>query len=337
MTWPPTGQRDFTSWLGASLPNPSPRPVKITPFTFRQAITNWMMATYTRVKLEAIFIEILALPFAGEEDPREAVDKRSFIEQYTGPMNVAEMAHLAMRIINEVDDAPPLQAMLDAYSAGGGVTGTPKNLIFAANGPKPEIVFTDAIDNNIAISRHSEHCLVYDRPITGAGLTYGDLVTWWRSVHPEAGDDDVAAGRNLHARLVASLASHPERLLFQTYAARYAAGFDIPALVPQVYLHYDPYTARQRGPAGSPLPRQRMDFLILFSDRRRVVIEVDGAQHYSENGQVSPRLYSEMVAADRDLRLIGYEVYRFGGSELGQPDATELLNRFFDRLAARPD
>ena len=65
---------------------------------------------------------------------------------------------------------------------------------------------------------------------------------------------------------------------------RYKASYDIPALIPQVYLHYDPYNQRTRRSlsSGTPLARQRMDFLLLFSDRQRVVIEVDGKQHYAQ-------------------------------------------------------
>ncbi len=76
-----------------------------------------------------------------------------------------------------------------------------------------------------------------------------------------------------------------------------------------------------------------MDFLVLLAARRRVVIEVDGAEHYSEHNRPSPRRYAEMVRADRDLRLAGYEVYRFGGAEL--PDharAATVLEPFFDEL-----
>jgi very-short-patch-repair endonuclease len=76
-----------------------------------------------------------------------------------------------------------------------------------------------------------------------------------------------------------------------------------------------------------------MDFLLLLPGRRRVVVEVDGAQHYSENDKPSPRLYAEMVREDRALRLAGYEMYRFGGAEL--PDlqgAADLLHPFFDEL-----
>jgi very-short-patch-repair endonuclease len=83
------------------------------------------------------------------------------------------------------------------------------------------------------------------------------------------------------------------------------------------------------------LPRQRMDFLLLFSPQERVVLEVDGKQHYSESGKPSPTLYSQMVAADRELRMIGYEVFRFGGEELSVAEGAATLRRFFDRLLVK--
>ncbi len=108
-----------------------------------------------------------------------------------------------------------------------------------------------------------------------------------------------------------------ELLLFTTFAQVYGppAGLDLPALIPQVYLHYDPYTQRDRSVRG-PLVRQRMDFLLLLPNRQRVVIEVDGRQHYAdEDGRANTERYAEMVREDRSLRLAGYEVYRFGGKE----------------------
>jgi very-short-patch-repair endonuclease len=80
-----------------------------------------------------------------------------------------------------------------------------------------------------------------------------------------------------------------------------------------------------------------MDFLILFADRSRAVIEVDGKQHYADGEYASPARYAEMVAEDRRLRLAGYEVYRFGGAEL-QPDDLDSENRvrrFFSELFER--
>jgi very-short-patch-repair endonuclease len=66
----------------------------------------------------------------------------------------------------------------------------------------------------------------------------------------------------------------------------------------------------------------------------RIVLEVDGQQHYAEGEAASPRLYSEMVAEDRRLRLRGYEVYRFGGHELSEPGADDMLRQFFSELLA---
>lgn len=51
-----------------------------------------------------------------------------------------------------------------------GVAGRPKNLIFASTGPKPELGFADAVNNDIVILRHAEHCLVYDEPICGSDV-----------------------------------------------------------------------------------------------------------------------------------------------------------------------
>ena len=54
---------------------------------------------------------------------------------------------------------------------------------------------------------------------------------------------------------------------------------------------------------------------MLFSQTNRIVIEIDGKQHYAEGDVASPKLYANMVAANREMTLFGYEVYRFGGQE----------------------
>jgi very-short-patch-repair endonuclease len=110
-------------------------------------------------------------------------------------------------------------------------------------------------------------------------------------------------------------------------------GETLPALIPQVYLHYDPEVV-SRVVNRDALLRQRMDFLLLFPGRQRIVIEIDGKQHYAEGDLASPRLYAEMVAADRELRLRGYEIYRFGGYELSHNRTPEVAVTFFERLFA---
>jgi len=217
----------------------------------------------------------------------------------------------------------------------GGASGHGiKNLIFASIGPKPEIVLIDATTNDIQITKNAANCLVYDRPISGS-LLWSELVDWWIE-NGATTDDVVRAGRELRQRLEQSLDSEPEKMLMRRYFVSAASlGDRLPALIPQVYLHYDPYTARERGGTG-PLARQRMDFLLLMQGGHRVVLEVDGKQHYSEGDRSSPRLYAEMMAEDRRLRLKGYEVYRFGGYEfVVQARAEAMLDAFFTDLFSR--
>ena len=202
---------------------------------------------------------------------------------------------------------------------------------------KPRTVLNDAINNIIDIVEHADKCLVYDRPLEGSGLSWGKLVTWWSETAPDAGDEP---DRSLYRRLLASLDSEPEKVLFKAYGARYGQpdADKLPALIPQLYLRYDPYTMRELGVrSGQVLARQRMHFLLLLPDRSRVVIEIDGKQHYAEGNTASPRLYAEMVREDRRLRLTGYEVYRWGGVELmpGDTSAPQRVEAFFDELLER--
>lgn len=322
-------------------------PVKVVPRSFRMAIENALAGAYTRPILETVLKDELGLQWT-ETDRRpsdEEYTKRGVVQAYTKGWDLGRLVGLARRIVADLDvpDAlvSDLTALLAEHDRGGGVGTPPKNLIFAANGPKPELVLRDAVNNDIEIVRNAEYCLVYDQPIPADGLTFAGLIEWWRGLQSFA--DDVPArdvGLDLHRRLRESLADNPVELrLFDAYAARYKdENFDVPVLIPQVYLHFDPSTQlahRSAGRDGSPLARQRMDFLILFSSRHRVVLEVDGKQHYASGDVASPGLYSEMVAEDRRLRLAGYEVYRFGGAELIRDDADTMLAEFFDQLAER--
>jgi very-short-patch-repair endonuclease len=214
--------------------------------------------------------------------------------------------------------------------------GRPKNLIFASSGPKPEIGFTDVINGDIAIVRNGEHCLQFDDPLTDNGLTWEELVVWW--TRTTGGDQ-----KGLYERLKASTASPPERAFLHRYYKLYLKqlGPRLPALLPQVYLHYDPATFRQlkeRGLEGHFLV-QRMDFLMLLPNGVRIVLEIDGQQHYStgtgKDAKPSPKVYALTAQSDRELRLVGYEVYRFAGVELGDANAEATTKAFFDVLFRR--
>ena len=232
-----------------------------------------------------------------------------------------------------------------------GVAGWMKNLIFASIGEKPELVIRDAVNNDVEIVKYADKVLVFDRPLPSSGpLLWKDLQEWWAESRG-LGDPAVAKAQ-LYRRLlqaVRAARSPGEYTLFHCYYERYGGslGERLPVLIPQVYLHYDPYTHRERGDERY-LVRQRMDFLLMLDHGVRIVIEVDGRHHYAVADQADPAMYvanakryADMVAEDRRLRLRGYEVYRFGGHEFLDVDldswtvgpcAQQVTTEFFDRL-----
>jgi hypothetical protein len=238
------------------------------------------------------------------------------------------------------------QSVYGVQRLGNGVAGAVKNLIFASVGKKPELILRDAVSNDVEIIKHGDKCLIYDQPLPSTGLPWVTIAKWW--MEREGFDDLKVARKGLGERLLRSVEltrSPGEYAIFRTYYEVFGPrlGEKLPALIPQVYLHYDPMTAAQRGNAKI-LERQRMDFLLLLDNHVRVVVEVDGRQHYAEGDQASPRLYAAMAAEDRRLRLKGYELYRFGGAEFSDcqiesdhrytigPISHDVVTEFFERL-----
>ena len=309
-----------------SLPAP---PEKLTPQALRAAITRTLTS---QVKAYDVADECVRL---GLRSPRDGEDllgsKWMYVERRIRHLKLPELIELARKVTGVYDDQV-LSRLLTLADADG-VRGEMKNLIFAPLGPKPKIVLSDAINNDVRLTDNPGGALVYDRPLAESGLTWRQLVAWRAGRDSLAEDEERAVARELYRRLLKSAANDAERLIFESYCARYRTqGFDVPALIPQVYLHYDPYTRR----SGGTLARQRMDFLLLLPRRRRAVIELDGVQHYADaSGHADPARYAAMAAADRELRLAGYEVYRFGGHEIADRDhAPGLLDNFFTRLLA---
>lgn len=90
-------------------------------------------------------------------------------------------------------------------------------------------------------------------------------------------------------------------------------------------------TVQERG--KDALLRFRMDFLMLLPNGVSVVLEVDGKQHYAgADSKADSDKYAAMAAADRDLRLSGYDVYRFGAKELMATSAPDMVGEFFECL-----
>lgn len=223
----------------------------------------------------------------------------------------------------------------DGYPAftvvSAGTRPRPTQLIlFGSPHVKPALRVRDVLEQSIEVLTGDDTVLAYDVPVGERGLTWQDVESWWsrrRDIPAEQ------AKRELWPRLarVCADVSPAQRALFVTYYD-YAKGHDpLFALLPEVWLHWDPVSRAQRG--KDAYLNQRMDFLMLLPGLRRVVLEVDGQQHYATSaGEPSPRIYSDTTRGDRELRLSGYEVYRFSGYELSDDRAADTAREFFSRL-----
>ncbi|MFD8079494.1 hypothetical protein ACFV3E_43560 [Streptomyces sp. NPDC059718] len=202
---------------------------------------------------------------------------------------------------------------------------------------KPDIRFTSALDNDIEIAERAGDIMVYDRYVGTDGLLWRDLLSWGQATR---GTTDPQQGSwALYDRMEESLPpkSAGQHNLFWLYHHLYQDQLDdVPALLPEIWMHWDPKTVRERG--QNALQNLRMDFLMLLPGSRRVVLEVDGSQHYTRNNGIEPdpAKYAATMAGDRDLKFRGYEVFRFGHDELRDRDrARPVVADFFRHLLQR--
>lgn len=222
-----------------------------SPSDLRHAIAETLRREVKDYELDGV-CDRLGLP-AGDGSPPNWNSKAVHVRWRLAAVDLAGLREIALRVADEFG-AEDLALVVAAAGGVRGVDGRPQNLIFAATGPKPRIVLRDAIDNVIEIVEGADRVLVVEEP-PPEGLTWGGLVD-------RLGGDAEAVYR----RLDASLGSDAERKVMRAYGARYRDPA-VPALLPQVYLHYDPYTRRQLGEVGQELARQRMDFLLLPAPR----------------------------------------------------------------------
>jgi very-short-patch-repair endonuclease len=231
----------------------------------------------------------------------------------------------------DIDGGYPVFSAVATHAAA---VGRPKNLIFAS-AIKPDLRFRDAVNNDIEIVTNADKVLVYDRPIGMDGLLWSDLQLWWGETSKIA--DAAVAKKSLYRRLRESLPpnSPPQALLFSAFYRGFGSAVpELPALLPEVWLHWDSRTVKERG--RDALLRFRMDFLLLLPQGVRIVIEVDGKHHYAdEAGRADVVRYAQMAAADRELKLAGYQIFRFGAHELLGDSASAAVKTFFEALFKR--
>lgn len=82
--------------------------------------------------------------------------------------------------VGELGSGYPVYGIVRVQS---NVPGAMKNLIFASIGEKPELVFIDAINNDVKIVKNEDKILIFDRPLPPSGqLLWKDLVKWWQLI-----------------------------------------------------------------------------------------------------------------------------------------------------------
>lgn len=123
--------------------------------------------------------------------------------------------------VTSSDSGYPIYTVVEIRSK---VSGAMKNIIFASVGEKPELVFKDAINNDVEIVKNADNVLIYDRVLPPSGaLLWKNLQEWWAEKNGLQAD---AAKLGMYQRLstaVKSASSPGEYAIFRTFYSRYPA------------------------------------------------------------------------------------------------------------------
>ena len=114
----------------------------------------------------------------------------------------------------------------------------PDYLIFGAIGTKPNIGISDALDGTVSVISDDGDPLTYDRKIIDH-LNWSDMEDWWDEIN-------IYPNLKLRTRLNNCLDSKAEEIFFKSYFSLFQEklGEKLPALIPQVYIAYDPMRAK---------------------------------------------------------------------------------------------
>lgn len=157
-------------------------PRNIQPHTLRKAIGEAIRNEFKAYDVEAYCDEIRMPPLPPNSYASPGSNKAAYVVERLAGCTQPELVRFARTVQDRCADRD-LEALLAEidWSGRAGVAGAPKNIIFASDGPKPDIVLVDAVNNDIRIVRNAEHCLVYDQPINpDAGVSFQMLVDWWQ-------------------------------------------------------------------------------------------------------------------------------------------------------------
>jgi very-short-patch-repair endonuclease len=242
------------------------------------------------------------------------------------------------------------------------------NIVFCAKNAAPyvdrisinpnKIKYTDDIVNDSYASFY-----IYDNDVPETGLGITEIIKW-AQINKNLSENDLKNKFLLEC-------SNGEKTIMNTFID-YFWKYEVPALLPQYYCRRSIASSKTRAEKGLEAIHQRADFVMFFPLGKKVIIELDDYNHFIEldnNGErikyfkgtskigsdsidvlvneshkglldnisgtkyiASAKQYAANMASDRELKLEGYEVFRFGGYDTVRSDAEKIIKSFFNEL-----
>ncbi len=198
---------------------------------------------------------------------------------------------------------------------------------------KIQLMIQDVVESDLTIIDDLKDLyMVFAENISEDGLTWGQLFEWWEKRNGKTRQDLI--------RKLRSVCNEPEKFFFDEYYSLYKDDY-YPAILPQVTISYSPILSKSDLEKLNIVPEHRytMDFMVIPNKNTKIVIEIDGIEHYSyknpDNINVaSTRLYAEQMKSDRKLKLKGYTIFRFGGHEFKGTFKDEFKDEVKESLKA---
>lgn len=124
----------------------------------RAEIACALAAAVKAYDLADVCVELGMAAQGDNENPFSS--KRIYVGARIRMMSMDELIAIGHKIVEDYESPDLARALATIEQVSGRVAGELKNIIFAADGPKPRIVLRDALNNKIEIVEHADKCLV---------------------------------------------------------------------------------------------------------------------------------------------------------------------------------
>lgn len=198
------------------------------------------------------------------------------------------------------------------------------SIIFAASKEKPSTCASGLNGHNIKldINKKNKSYYVYEGEVNKQGIKRQEIEAWCLN--------ERISKEEFYKNVKESIGSNAkyQRMFYEYYLEsiynkKTKKDF---FLFPEVYVQLNSTNNDYEN-------KQRVDFLIVLPNNRKVIIEIDGIDHYAEkiDGKwiASMKKYTTDRKFDRKMSQLGYTIYRFSNSEI---EDKKEIEKFFDEI-----